>query len=49
MSNEELRRTDELWDQMNKRRLESGNEKIDPPTENIGRRRIGNYYQVYAD
>lgn len=49
MSMEELRRTNKLWDLMNKRRIESGNEKISPPTENIVRRRIENYDRVYAD
>lgn len=49
MSTEEIRRTNDLWELMNKRRLESGNEKIVPPTENIGRRRVGNYDRIYAD
>lgn len=49
MSIEELRRTNELWDLMNKRRLESGNEKITFPTMNSSRRRMGSFNQIYAD
>ncbi|MHB8906968.1 MAG: hypothetical protein ACYC4T_08865 [Melioribacteraceae bacterium] len=49
MSMEELRRTNELWNLMNKRRLEAGNEKIHPPIENKGRQRERNYEPMYAD
>ncbi|MBA4406021.1 hypothetical protein C0389_01980 [bacterium] len=49
MSSEELRRINELWDRMNKRRLESGNERINPPNGKTGRMRTRNFNLLYAD
>lgn len=49
MSMEEIRRTNEIWELMNRRRLEAGNEKINSPTEKMNRRRISQYNHVYVD
>ncbi|MCX6167929.1 MAG: hypothetical protein NTX65_01200 [Ignavibacteriales bacterium] len=49
MSLEELRRTNELWNLMNKRRLEAGNEKINQPIENKGSKRERTFEPMYAD
>jgi len=49
MSLDELRRTNELWELMNKKRIESGNQKITPPQGNFRRKSVEFSSRAYAD
>ncbi|PKL82681.1 MAG: hypothetical protein CVV24_08770 [Ignavibacteriae bacterium HGW-Ignavibacteriae-3] len=49
MTIQELRRTNQLWNLMNTRRLESGNEKINRPAVNTVRKTNVINNQVYAE